>query len=234
MDLTIVHHLGIGDSLNINGMVRHFSSKGYHVHVITRKKQYESIQFMYRDDSNIIVLTTESDNPNDIRSVIKGTSLNLGTYSCSNNEWAYIIKNFNSWAHFPYYQAGLNPIIMKTKFKLVRDTEREEELLKTFGDDDFIFVHEDPKHKCLQVDTTYNIIKPDTVSLPFNIFDWLGVLEKAKEIHCGHGGFAWIVEMCNIGTKETNFFHLNCANPTISTKEVMCVFSEDQWTFKNE
>jgi len=234
MEVTIVHHLGLGDHIMLNGMARYLSSKGYKVHVIVKKNQYESIQYMYRD-SDISVLTTESDDVNDVRRIIKGISLNLATYGLDEHNWKQITENFGTWSSVPYYQAGINPIYMRSRFKLVRDKKREDDFLKTFGDDDFIFLHDaSPIHRCPKIDTNYKIVKPDVSSPQFNIFDWLGVLEKAKEIHCVNSAFTWLVDLCKVGTKETNFFHLNCSHSHISTKEVMCVFSEDQWTFKNE
>ena len=45
----ILHHLGLGDQLMLNGMVRHLVSKKYRVVIIAKEQNRESLQFMYRD-----------------------------------------------------------------------------------------------------------------------------------------------------------------------------------------
>ncbi len=45
---TIVHHLGLGDQIMLNGMVRYFTEKE-NVVIFAQRKHAESVQFMYRD-----------------------------------------------------------------------------------------------------------------------------------------------------------------------------------------
>jgi hypothetical protein len=46
--ITILHHLGLGDAIMLNGMVRHFA-EDEEVCIFVQKHHLESVQFMYRD-----------------------------------------------------------------------------------------------------------------------------------------------------------------------------------------
>jgi hypothetical protein len=45
---TIVHHLGLGDQIMLNGMVRHFAETD-NVVIFVKRCHEESVRFMYRD-----------------------------------------------------------------------------------------------------------------------------------------------------------------------------------------
>jgi hypothetical protein len=44
---TIVHHLGLGDQIMLNGMVRYFAEKE-NVVIFAQRKHAESVQFMIK------------------------------------------------------------------------------------------------------------------------------------------------------------------------------------------
>jgi len=45
---TILHHLGLGDQIMLNGMVRHFAETDT-VRIFVKRCHEESVRFMYRD-----------------------------------------------------------------------------------------------------------------------------------------------------------------------------------------
>ena len=61
--LAIHHHLGLGDHLDCNGLVRYILKKGEYdrVHVFTKSNYYEMIKHMYRDNKNIVVVKIDKD-----------------------------------------------------------------------------------------------------------------------------------------------------------------------------
>jgi len=105
MSLTIVHHLGLGDHIMLNGMARYFSNF-FKVHVIVTKAQEETVKFMYRD-TDIKVLVTPSKNAIDVRRLIVGAPLVLATYAMDDNTWKVLTGSgdITTWAHLPYAQA---------------------------------------------------------------------------------------------------------------------------------
>ena len=48
MSVTILHHLGLGDQIMLNGMVRHFAETE-HVYLTCKNCHEETVRFMYRD-----------------------------------------------------------------------------------------------------------------------------------------------------------------------------------------
>ena len=237
-DITIIHHLGLGDHIMLNGLVRTFAKRGRQVHVVVVGHQAESIKFMYRDDANIKVLVTPSKKPNDVRSVIIGEPLSLATYALPDNIWANLTFDgyIGTWAHTPYFQAGINPDYMRSHFVLKRDPAREQSLFDDLKvvKNEYIFEHRDPIHKNFGLVSDLQIINPDTTSQPYNIFDWLLVIENAREVHCANGGpFMWIIELLKLGGPEKNFFHTSSAHTEYIPHCVKNVFSDDIWTFKD-
>jgi hypothetical protein len=166
--------------------------------------------------------------------------LPLATYGMQDNVWKGVAHGSNplaTWAHIPYFQAKVNPEYMKTKFYVKRDPEREQALMDRHGltGKEYIFVHNEPdRHSLHVVQSKYPIFNPDTKESPFNVFDYLGVLENAKEIHCINSSWAWVVELFKIGSNKTNFLNCTLANSTSfqPASTVKMVFTDDRWTFK--
>ena len=60
---TIVHHLGLGDQIMLNGMVRHFAETDT-VAIIVKRCHEESVRFMYRDISDRVeLILVDTTNP---------------------------------------------------------------------------------------------------------------------------------------------------------------------------
>ena len=243
--LVIIHHIGLGDHLMLNGMVRHLCLDRKVV-VIVNKNHEESIKFMYRDNPNIAVCAYD-DLQKNTRVILsnfqsRGYSiLPLATYALDDTTWKTLVHGndpHSTWAHTPYFQAKVNPEYMRTKFHVVRDREREGKLMEKLNlmGKEYAFVHNEPdRHLPNVVESKYEVFNPDTKELPFNIFDYLGVLENAKEIHCINSAWAWVVELFRIGTKNTNFMNSSLSNShsfqPVST--VKMVFTDSIWTFKD-
>lgn len=230
---TIVHHLGLGDHIMLNGMVRHFA-ESENVNIIVRRSHEESVRFMYRDimDKVSIVLIDSAD-PGELWSKVQsvgGDVIQLATYGMHEGNWKFMTegpgKEMTNWAHGVYIQAGVNPMYMYSKFKVVRDTSRE----FTLDYDSYIFVHDHNESLC--IDTDKPVYRPGNKAFDRpNIFDYLSVIENADAFHGMNSAYAWIVELMRIGSPKTNFFHLNGAYPMYVPKTVKTIFSDDIWTF---
>jgi len=235
--LTIVHHLGLGDHIMLNGMARYFTEFGFKVHVIVTQFQEETVRFMYRD-TNVKVLVTPTKNNQDVRSVVVGSPLPLATYAVPDDVWAKLTRtgDVTTWAHLPYAQAGVNPDYMRRKFRVDRDPARERALFDSLGlkdGDIYVFEHKDPINKDFGlVSNGTRIVNPDNASQPYNAFDWLLVIEKAREVHCANSGpYAWMIELMRLGGPHKNYFHIDAAHQEYERKAVQCVFSTDLWKF---
>ena len=235
-DITIIHHLGFGDHVMLNGMARYLS-EFFKVHVVVTRAQVETVSFMYRD-TDIQVLATPTKNAMDVRRTAVGGLVSLATYAISDGDWKTLTfsGDITTWAHLPYAQAGVNPDYMRRKFHVVRDPIREKALFDSLGlkdGEEYVFEHRDPINKDFGINrTSVKIINPDNASQPYNAFDWLLVIEKAREVHCANSGpYAWMIELLRLGGPHKNFFHVYAAHQEYSPKCVQLVFSSDIWTF---
>ena len=55
-ELCIHHHLGLGDHFDMNGMVRNYLKEFNKIYVFSKSSYYSMIEYMYRDNDNIIVI----------------------------------------------------------------------------------------------------------------------------------------------------------------------------------
>ena len=100
MSVTILHHLGLGDQIMLNGMVRHFAETE-HVYIYCKKCHEDSVKFMYRDICDkVSLILVETTNIQEIQSKLPSGSriLPLATYGMENNVWHNFTQATN-WAH---------------------------------------------------------------------------------------------------------------------------------------
>lgn len=244
----ILHHLGLGDQIMLNGMVRHFAENDK-VAIVVKKCHEDSVRFMYRDIADKVdLLLVENTNPQEIWSKVSKVStrkedvIALATYGIDDNGWAFMTQGqgsvMSNWAHGVYIQAGVNPRYMYSKFKVVRDKSKE----FTIDKENYIFVHDDPERdRVIDVKTDKFIYKPDSKLVDKkqeffqcdrpNIFEYISVIENADEVHCMNSSYNWMIELMNLGNPKKNFFHLDVAHKYYGPRTVKTVFSNEVWTF---
>jgi len=186
----IYHHLGLGDHIICNGMVRYFCKKYDNVVIFCKTNYYDNVSYMYRDLNNLEIFNFSDDaevvqfinqNSNVKNNLIKPGFENLD--SCLNRM---------TFDEAFYYLAGLDFQIRFDEFYFERDLEKEDEVCKTLNLDDekYIFVLDDPKRgyniDMSKVTDKYNVIRND---YQFRMFDYIKLLENAEEIHMMQTGF---------------------------------------------
>lgn len=244
----LVNHMGIGDAIMVNGMVRHFAENDKVV-VVAKSCHEILMRFMYRDlGSKIDFIFVETTQPQYVwqkvmeyrNNVSSCQIIPLSTYGIDDASWADMTQKIgkSNWSRIVYEQAGVPYEYMRSKFKLVREPERE---LKP-PEEPYIFVHDDPeRNRFINVQSEYNIFKPHSQvtnlkeeyfesNVP-NIFDYISIIENAKEVHCMNSSYNWFIELMKLGKKETNFFHTTVAHKYYKPEIVKQVFSDEVWTF---
>jgi hypothetical protein len=200
---------------------------------------------MYRDlGSKVVVVPVNGPcHTADMMQFAKGRVLKLGVHGTPHQLFSDLVmgkySEYINWVAMMYIQAGLNPNTMYKKFKIVRDKSRE--LLPP--DKPYIFVHDDKQRgREIKIHGSEKEIYRPIVSkaLPdgtyeyddFNIFDYLTIIENAKERHMMNSSYNWLVEIMEIGNKSNNFFHLNIgAHDYFPEKNTKTLCSADLWTF---
>lgn len=174
----VLTHLGLGDQVTCNGLVRELYKRHPKLYVYSKLKYYYNIEFMYRDLPNLRVFPIEESgaqyftNLHGIKNFYK-----LGIGGADTVE-----KSF-------YAQAGVDFNKKWESFYVQRDPERENKLYSSFGfqPGEYVFIHDDAARNQI-VDTNKiqdkNLkvfrVKPEYTN---NIFDYCKIIENAKEVH---------------------------------------------------
>jgi hypothetical protein len=181
----IRHHLGLGDCIVHNGMVRKISidSPNHNIWISCYYHNLDNVKFMYRDNPNIHIFPVSSDHETNahisssnydkvISSFLHGGKYNYGVFF----DDAF------------YLEANIDPKIKTENFYIERDYDREnevyEELVTNNGISDYIFIHE-KEESGIKIDrnkitNNFPIVYADK---KYKTFELLSVIEKAKECH---------------------------------------------------
>ena len=219
MNIYIYQHLGLGDMISNNGLIRYLieiNSQAKSFYIFCKKMHTKSISFMFRDLKKIKIVPVTNDTKNEKKEVDNY----LKKIKKKDSEIVKIGHDF-------YHPTGkLNPDFLKNpwhctinfykqfgvpysyRFKKTfwkRDNDSEKKLLKKLAgkEKNFIFVHDDIKRN-LKIDTSkldknFTIIRNDEKNF---IFDYGLILEKGKEIHLIESSVRQLCETLNIKTKK--------------------------------
>ena len=185
--ILIYHHLGLGDAIECNGMVRCYADTFDQVDIFSKDSYYDMISYMYRDDKKIKI--HQIDSKNEYQETSKfinsydGRLLIAGHSEYFQNLSFFESKNFGPGESF-YYIAKIPWNFRNSYFHLERNEEQEKRVFKKLNpnNDKFIFIHDDLQRGFkINVNTDLKIIRNDTSE---NLFFMTKLLEEAEEIHC--------------------------------------------------
>jgi hypothetical protein len=194
----VCHHLGLGDCIVHNGMIRKIYQENPHslIFIPSKPNNLDNVLFMYRDIKNIKVISVNNDyemnkhiDSSEYDEVISSSLLNQ--------------KKFDYGVDFDdafYLKVGINPSIKKTHFYISRDINEEEnvynELVISRGLTDYVFLHEKQNEGIVidrnKITNSYPIVSAD---IKYKTFSLLKVIENAKECHLVSSSFLSLL-MC--------------------------------------
>ena len=224
-ELCIHHHLGLGDHFDMNGMVRNYLKEFNKIYVFSKSSYYSMIEYMYRDNDNIIVIEIPNERMNEevqIAENFYNISSNITNFLRIGFEhYPFLQENQldkNCWEFF-YEQVNVPYNIRTDMFHVERDMEEENRVLKKLNPsgDKFIFVHDD-KERGFSVNKEHILDKGLTVienDMDDNIFHFLKIIENAEEIHCMESSFKSLID---IYAKTENIFYHDFRNQPLGTK----------------
>ena len=125
---TIVHHLGLGDQIMLNGMVRHFAETD-NVAIFVKRCHEESVRFMYKDIADKVeLILVDNTNAPEIWSKVKGDVIPLATYGIDDNGWKFMTQGQGSvmtnWAHGVYIKQVSIPSICIQSLRLIEISQK--------------------------------------------------------------------------------------------------------------
>jgi len=196
----ILTHLGLGDNLTCHGLVREIHKKHSQSYVYCKLKYFYSVDFMYRDLPNLTVFPMEE-------------------IGAENFVKMHNIKNYYKIGHENmaqaetaekafYKQAGVDFNKKWDSFFIQRNDERENKLYSSFDfkENDYAFVHDDlsrnsnytGQKQAIDItkisDPNLKVFRPK-MEYTNNIFDYLKIIENAKEIHVMESSFMFLIDL---------------------------------------
>jgi hypothetical protein len=190
----IHHHLGLGDHIICNGMVRHLCKYNDNVVLFCYSHYRENVEYIYSDLQNLEIFDFDTE-----QEIVNFTKRNRAV------ETNLIKPGFNdldacldrmTFDEAFYYLVGLDFSVRFDEFYIPRDLEREKEVCETLNPENekYIFVLDDPKRgyniDMNKIPSEYKIITND---YRFLMFDYIFLLENAEEIHMMQTGFLDLV-----------------------------------------
>ena len=202
----IYHHLGLGDHITANGMVRTIIKNYDRGFLFCKPSNFRNVSYMYRDLQNL--------------RIIKMDDSQVRSFMAINPDHNYIIaghapfwKILNSPGNKKdiqeiFYELAGVPFENKwSEFYIQRDLDREKEVFKKLGLrewDKYAFVHDDPSRRISKEIPQMKIVRPE--NRDFSPFDFLYTIENAQEIHCINSSFYCLIEHIGID-KDQMYIH---------------------------
>ena len=196
-------HLGLGDIIICNGLIREVCKKYTNVSIFCKPEYYESINFMLRDIQNLTIIRGNDSYAQEyLKSIPDSKKYFLGHTSIK----SFIAKN--TFDECFYKQIGLNFLKRWESFYLERDKQQEDELYNSLVlKQPYAFIHDDHSRGFYisekYIDTSLVKFRPKQID---NIFLYCKILENATEIHCMDSSFKHLIDSLDIKSKL--FYHL--------------------------
>ncbi len=208
----IQQHLGLGDHIICNALIRNFAKQYDTVFLFVKKQNYNSVSFMYRDSNNIKLITMP------LNVDWNGEIRFANSFKQTNPTADHIQVGFNylqgSSALFDikfYKQFNMDFNKRFEDFYLQRDLETEMELFKQLNvkEGKYILICNvgGPDFKTYDIDyekyTEHKDLPIIYLSkLTDNIFDWIYTAENAMEIYAVDSAFRLMIDSFNLSNKK--------------------------------
>jgi hypothetical protein len=207
----IYHHLGLGDHIICNGLVRSLIKKDEQYKIFVKPHNLETVKFMYRDLNNLNFI--ESNDEQTI-SYIKNNNILDQDLILAGFVQHPLADDFDD----SFYLQNNIPFEYRwSKFKCDRDLHKEKALFNKFNvkENEYVFLHDDISRN-YEIDTSYVINKDLPIIRPIkgyteNSFDYCYLMQNSIESHFIDSSFRLIFDSLQL--RDSNiFFHINLKN----------------------
>jgi len=197
----IYHHLGLGDHIICNGLVRTIISGDENYSLFVKPHNFETVKFMYRDLKNITLILGDD---KFCLEFLKDKENKIIIGFGSNSE--------KSWDEYFYFQHNVDFLNRWDSFNVIRDFDRENLLYDKLNpnNEDYILIHSKGSDNIDRIN--YSVFNKEIKQIfvekhTNNIFDYLTLVERAKEIHCIESSFQVMVDSFDLNNNL--YFHNN-------------------------
>ena len=185
-------HLGLGDMILCNGMVRHFALTADKIFLPCKNQNIDSVKFMFRDEPKVEIMpVANDDHAKAIADVMRPPVydvIRIGMFSKD-------VFDARKWDQEFYRHAGVPFEKRWSAFKLLREKATE---IQPPGIN-FVLAHEDPSRSCL---LNPQLLPPDVrvirTEKKGNIFQWCKCIEAASQLHFMESSMAVLADTLEI------------------------------------
>jgi hypothetical protein len=187
----IHHHLGLGDHIVCNAIVRKLHKKYKKIKLAVLHHNLSSVKQLYRDiDVELCPVNSDSD----CEKMYKNNKfIRIGFENCK----------LPNWEESFYEQMNIDYSYRFSHFFIERDYEREnllEQKLELTGK--FSFHNNSYSGGKIEINSISFLHKIFLSPITDSIFDWIGVLEKAEEIHTIDSAIFQLIKQLNLNSKK--------------------------------
>jgi hypothetical protein len=207
--LLLYQHLGLGDHILCNAIVREIASVNDSVTLMVRAQNVASVEYMFRDVPNLTVLSVANDREAS-RCVRewkrRGRKVMLNGMHDRQRwkpEWQeQFDEAFYRMADVPYEHRW-------SRFKVPSDSAAEQRVYeRLIRNTPYVFIHDDKRRGFTiasnRLPAGIPVIRPEP-GITDIIFHYKKIIEGAAEVHCISSSFAHWIE--NAGLGERRFLH---------------------------
>jgi len=217
-NLYIYHHLGLGDHFICNALVRNICAKypEDNLNLFCKPQYITTVSFMYRDLPNLQVVKADDAKARMLIPFYQEGIIIGHEYFLGNKDLSFDAA-FYKQMHIPFSERWEG-------FKVVRDFYREDDLIKRLNLDgeDYAFVHDDRARNFVidrnAIDKNLKIITPYDAPAD-NLFDFMGVMVRAKEVHCIDSCFRLMYDSVVSETDSKLHYHINLKDGVVRSSD---------------
>ena len=199
----IYHHLGLGDHLICDGLVRKIvnANPWDKLQLVVKNKNFNNVSRMYSDLPELTFFKVDKDQEFvDFCDENKAWDkvFKIGFELCRAEDFD---KSFYDCVGMPFHHRW-------DSWGLERDYEQEAKITAELNiQGDYIFVHDESSvgDYNLNIKSSLRQVKPDRLKSEQSIFDWMGVIENAKEVHGISSSFTHLIDSMEL--KNELYFH---------------------------
>lgn len=194
------HHLGLGDHIICNGLVRGMLQRESpdYLYLAVKKRNMGTVTGMFRDDRRIICLPVDSD--------AEAHSLPQKSF-CSSVYRVGFERIAPNW-DMSFYECVDLPFEYRwSHFRVCRDDKREKKLVEKLRVSDgerFILVHRQGSDKRYEIEVETVVRAIEVEPITDSLLDWCGLIERAEEVHCIDSSFIHLAQSLKV---KSGFFH---------------------------
>lgn len=213
--LNIHHHLGLGDHIICNGLIR-FLSLSNKILLFCKHNNLNNLKLMYKDNSNIELISVKDDIEAETIGILKENYIRIGIALTSN--WPSNMQS--SWDKVFYYQLNIPFEYSWSYFKYNKSSNQN-----SYPSCNYAFVCDRGSDNIIRVDYSKINCSKIVNSSHGNFFDNIDLIYNATEIHCINSAYMHLIDRLENLNKPKLYFHKNYIHREYSEYSV-----KKEWT----